>query len=145
MAGGQQEQQYYENPHHGMPPKKRVHVTSKQLFRVSWSCFPPEHEPRSRTRSIQQIFMWYKTDHLVLRRVSDNAQRIQTVLHRFDRFLIKTAQKDDTSIRITQMFRRPVIDRSLAFLRDPILISPSKPVDRFIPFVDAGLGLSKSL
>src|SRR5262245_48170987 len=43
------------------------------------------------------------------------------------------------------MFRRPVIDRSLAFLRDPILISASKPVDRFIPFVDSELTLDKTL
>src|SRR4030095_15760946 len=58
--------------------KYRVRVTSKQLFQVSCSCsyFPPEHEPRSRTRLVQQIFMGHKTDHLVLRRVSDHPQRI---------------------------------------------------------------------
>src|SRR4030095_14422880 len=107
---------FMESP--ALSRKYRVRVTSKQLFQVSCSCsyFPPEHEPRSRTRLVQQILMWHKTDTLVRGRVSDNAQSIQTVLPRFDRFLIKTAQKDDPSIRITQMFRRPVIDRPLAFL-----------------------------
>src|SRR5262245_4152536 len=95
--------------------------------------------------SIQQIFMGYKTDHLVLLWVSDHAQRIQTFLNRFDGFLIETTQKDDTPIRIAQMFPRSVINRPLAFLRDPILVSASKPVDRFIPFVDSELALNKTL
>src|SRR5262245_12632656 len=127
--------------------KYRVRVTSKQLFQVSCSCsyFPPEHEPRSRTRLVQQIFMRCKTDHLVLRRVSNHPQRIQTFLHCFNGFLIETTQKNNTPIRISQMFLRPVIDRPLAFLRDPILVSASKPVDRFIPFVDSGFALDKTL
>src|SRR5262249_26565475 len=95
--------------------------------------------------SIQQIFMGYKTDHLVLLRVPDNAQRIQTFLNRFDGFLIETTQKNNAAIRITQMFLRPIVDRTLAFLRDPILISACKPTDGFIPFVDSGFALDKSL
>src|SRR5215813_9877181 len=107
--------------------------------------FPPEHEPRSRTRLVQQIFMRYKTDHLVLLRVPDHAQRIQTFLNRFDGFLIETTQKNNAAIRITQMFLSPVVDRPLAFLRDPILISACKPTDGFIPFVDPVFALDKSL
>src|SRR5262245_19973937 len=107
--------------------------------------FPPEHEPRSRTRLVQQIFMRHKTDHLVLLRVPDNAQRIQTFLNRFDGFLIETTQKNNAAIRITQMFLRPIVDRPLAFLRDPILISACKPTDGFIPFVDPVFALDKSL
>src|SRR5215813_3442606 len=107
--------------------------------------FPPEHEPRSRTRLVQQIFMRYKTDHLVLLRVPDHAQRIQTFLNRFDGFLIETTQKNNAAIRITQMFLSPVVDQPLAFLRNPVLVSSREPVDRFIPFVDSGFAFDKSL
>src|SRR5215510_7304173 len=43
------------------------------------------------------------------------------------------------------MFLSPVVDRPLAFLRNPVLVSTGEPVDRFIPFVDSGFAFDKSL
>src|SRR5437667_4079902 len=94
---------------------------------------------------IQYVFTRNEPNDLILRGVSNDAQRIKTFLNRFDGFFIQAAQKNDSPVGVSQMFAGAVVDRTLAFLRDAILIAAGEPVNRLIPFVDAKLRLYQPL
>src|SRR5438445_1366364 len=101
--------------------------------------------PRIYYFSIQYVFTRNEPNDLILRGVSNDAQRIKTFLNRFDGFFIQAAQKNNSPVGVSQMFAGAVVDRTLAFLRDAILIAAGEPVNRLIPFVDAKLRLYQPL
>src|SRR5439155_9870165 len=101
--------------------------------------------PRIYYFSIQHFFTRNEPNDLILRGVSNDAQGIETFLHRFDGLFIQAAQENDAPVGVAQVFAGAVVDRALAFLRDAILIAAREPVNRLIPFVDAKLRLYQPL
>src|SRR5690349_13310839 len=95
--------------------------------------------------SIEQIFVRYEPDHLVLFWIAHDAERIAAVLHGLDRFAIKTPQEDHSFIGRAQMLGRAVVDRPLALLRGAVLIAAREPADRIVPAIDALLGVDNPL
>src|SRR5580765_4405520 len=87
--------------------------------------------------------MRLQPDDPIFFRVADDPDRIASSLYGLDGFFIQAPQENYPAVRVHQVFRRPVVDRSLAFLRHPILISSGKPTDGFIPPVDAELSLAE--
>src|SRR4029453_10816281 len=92
-----------KNPSWNLPDSRESIVfvslrSSSSKFRARVRIFRPNTNHDHEHESIQHILTRHKTDHLVLRRVSDHPQRIQTLLHRFDRFFVETAQKDNAPV-----------------------------------------------
>src|ERR1043166_9022366 len=72
--------------------------------------------------SIQQILMRNQPNHLVLCRIANQTERIAASIHCLDGFFVQAAQENHATIGIGQMLGGSVVNRPLAFLREPIMI-----------------------
>ena len=79
--------------------------------------------------------MRHQPNQLVLGRISNHAERIASLLHRFHAFLIEPAQQNNAFVGCHQMLRSPVEDRSLALLCRAVLIFAGKPADLVVPAI----------
>ena len=81
---------------------------------------------------------------LILGRIANHSDRIASLFHRLNGFFVQAAQKNYTTIGVGEMLGGSVVNRPLAFLREPILIAPCEPTDGIVPLVNPELALDET-